>query len=142
MTEPATAITGGCACGAVRYQATGQPKWVAHCHCRDCRRTTGTAMATYAGFAADQFAYSAGGPRGFRSSPGVTRSFCAACGTPLTYEGERWPGEVHVFVGTMDDPGLVTPTAHVYVAHQLPWLKLADGLKRFRTVPSEGGPID
>jgi len=70
--------------------------------------------------------------------PGAVRWFCGGCGTKLTYEGARWPGEVHVLVGTMDDPAAVTPAAHVYVAHQMPWLHLADGLPRFSTVPSEG----
>ncbi len=47
-----------------------------------------------------------------------------------------------MLVGTLDDPGAVTPAAHVYVAHQMPWLKLADGLPRFNTVPNEGRPLD
>ena len=132
---------GRCACGAVRYRATGKPKWVAHCHCRDCRKQTGAALATWAGFAAEGFAFTAGEPMGYPSSPGVVRRFCGSCGTPLTYESGRWPGEVHLLVGTLDEPGSLTPTAHVYVAHQMPWLRLADGLPRFRTLPSEGGPL-
>ena len=132
--------SGGCACGAVRYRATGKPKWAAHCHCRDCRKQTGAALATWAGFASEHFAFT-GAPQAYRSSPGVVRRFCGTCGTPLTYEGERWPGEIHLLAGTLDDPGAIAPGAHVYVAHQMPWLRLADGLPRFNTVPSEGGPL-
>ena len=139
MTEEAI-HSGGCSCGAVRYQATGKPKWVAHCHCRDCRKQTGAALATWAGFASDRFAFT-GAPQAYPSSPGVVRRFCGTCGTPLTYEGERWPGEIHLLAGTLDDPGAIAPGAHVYVAHQMPWLRLADGLPRFNTVPSEGGPL-
>jgi hypothetical protein len=132
---------GGCSCGAVRYRVEGPPNWAAHCHCRDCRRATAAAFATYAGYARERFAWVAGEPRLHRSSPGVERRFCGRCGTPLTYEGSRWPDEVHIHACTLDDPGVVKPTGHVYVAHQVPWLALNDGLPRFRTVPSESGGV-
>ena len=141
MTDTTT-LEGRCACGAVRYGVTGAPLWVAHCHCNDCRRATGAALATYAGYRSDRFTLTAGTPRVYHSSPGVARRFCGDCGTPLTYEGARWPDEVHVLICTLDDPARLTPKGHVYVAHQMPWLKLADGLPRFRTVPSEGGADD
>jgi hypothetical protein len=133
--------SGRCSCGAVRYQVTGAPKWAGHCHCSDCRRTTSAGFATYAGYQRDRFAWTAGTPLVYRSSPGVERRFCGACGTPLTYEGQRWADEVHVLAGTLDDPALVKPTGHVYVAHQVPWVTLGDGLPRFRTVPSESGGV-
>ena len=83
--------TGRCRCGAVRFRAEGKPLWVAHCHCTDCRRTTGSPMTTYAGYPRDCFAFTSGLPTTYNSSPGVTRSFCGICGSPLTYEGARWP---------------------------------------------------
>jgi hypothetical protein len=141
MAETSPSLTGGCACRAVRYEVRGQPKWAAHCHCGDCRRTTGAAYATYAGFTTDQISWSGDAPQRHHSSPGVTRSFCGKCGTPLAYEGERWPGEIHLHGGTLDDPGAIKPQAHVYVGQKAPWVHLADGLPRFRTVPSEGGPM-
>ena len=128
---------GGCLCGAVRYRADGPPKWVAHCHCQSCRRQTGGAFATYAGFAADRFEFTQGAASARESSPGVTRRFCDACGTPLTYESERWPGEVHIHLGTLDDPGALSPQAHVYTDEQLPWLHLADNLPRFARASRE-----
>ena len=53
-TEPVT-LTGGCLCGAVRYEAGWPPNWSAHCHCRDCQRASGAAFATYAGIRQDGF---------------------------------------------------------------------------------------
>ena len=132
MAESALEWEGGCLCGAVRYKALGTPRWVPHCHCRSCRRATGAALATYAGYERRDFAYTAGAPTVFRSSPGVTRSFCERCGTPLSYESSRWPGEVHVFVCTFDTPEGFTPEAHVFVAEQLPWVHLNDDLPRYR----------
>jgi hypothetical protein len=55
----------------------------------------------------------------------VIRSFCGRCGTPLTYEGDRWPGEVHLLVGTLDHPERVTPRGHAFAEERLPWLHLA-----------------
>jgi hypothetical protein len=113
---------GGCLCGAVRYTAAGAPKWIANCHCASCRRATGAPFTTYAGFAAKRFAWTAGAPARFPSSPGVIRSFCGRCGSPLTYEGARWPGEVHVLVGSMDRPQDFAPGGEVFVEERLPWL--------------------
>jgi hypothetical protein len=125
MTEATSEHSGRCLCGAVRYRAAGAPKWIANCHCESCRRATGAPMASYAGFAAERFAYTAGAPARFSSSPGVTRSFCGRCGTPLTYEGARWPGEVHVLIGTLDRPEDFVPTRDAFAEEKLPWLHLA-----------------
>lgn len=125
-TDAKTAIefVGGCLCGAVRYRATGDPKWVAYCHCASCRRATGAPVTAYAGFERDHFAYLEGDPPRFRSSPGVTRSFCGRCGTPLTYEGERWPSEVHIHLGTLDRPEQLVPQKHAFADERLAWLRL------------------
>ncbi len=137
MTSEDQAYAGGCRCGAIRYQARGRPIWVAHCHCADCRKSTGAAFATYAGFPTAQVSFT-GKRQGFASSPGVARTFCGTCGTPLAYESERWAGEVHILVCTLDDPARLTPKGHVYVAEQLPWVHLADKLPRFAKTPTEG----
>jgi hypothetical protein len=125
MTEATSEHSGRCLCGAVRYRALGTPKWIANCHCESCRRATGAPMASYAGFAVERFAYTGGAPVRFASSPGGTRSFCGRCGTPLTYEGARWPGEVHVLIGTLDRPEDFVPTRDAFAEEKLPWLHLA-----------------
>jgi hypothetical protein len=122
-----TARDGGCLCGAIRYRVVGAPKWVANCHCASCRRATGAPMVTYAGFATERLTWLEGVPVRYPSSAGVVRSFCGRCGTPLTYEGERWPGEVHVMVCTLDRPEDVPPEGHAFVEERLPWLRV-DGL--------------
>ena len=50
MTDTDQTRTGGCRCGAVRYRAVGKPKWVAHCHCKDCRKQTSAGYATWLGY--------------------------------------------------------------------------------------------
>ena len=76
------------------------------------------------------------------SSPGVTRCFCSDCGTALTYESERWPGEVHVLVATFDHPEDFAPKAHVYVSEKLAWLELDDDLPQHPTFSDGNGADD
>jgi len=134
-------LKGHCLCGAVRFETAAQPLWVAHCHCESCRRATSAAIATYAGFPAAQVAWS-GQPRHiYRSSPGVERGFCPRCGSPMSFAGEKWPGEIHLFLASFEDPAALAPTAHVHVGEQLAWLKLADGLARYQTTSGEGPPL-
>jgi hypothetical protein len=127
---------GGCLCGAIRFQADGAPTWVAHCHCGTCRRATGAPVTTYAGFPRDRVRFVKGTPRTFASSPGVTRSFCGGCGTPLAYASERWPDEIHLFVVSFDDATALRPQAHVNMAEQMPWLTIHDDLPRYATFPN------
>ena len=126
MNNPAS-ISGGCLCSAVRYRAE-EPLWVAHCHCRSCRLASGAAFTTFAGFARQSLVYLIGQPALFESSPGVHRGFCARCGSPLTYQSDRWPDEVHILIATADAPEALEPQAHVYCAEKLPWIHLDDGL--------------
>ena len=118
-------LTGRCLCGALRYRVSGEPLWVAHCHCESCRRASGAPLTTYAGFATDRFAYLQGKPVSYESSPGALRDFCGGCGTSLTYRGARWPDEVHILVATLDRPEAVTPTREAFAEERLPWLHLA-----------------
>jgi hypothetical protein len=117
---------GRCLCGAVRYAADCEPKWIANCHCESCRRAVGAPLTTYAGFPAERFAWTAGAPVRFASSPGVVRSFCGRCGTSLTFEGERWAGEVHVLVATLGHPEDFPPHGESFVEEKLPWLQLGE----------------
>jgi hypothetical protein len=133
--------SGRCLCGAVRFVAQGEPRWVAHCHCDSCRRATSAPLATYAGYASENVQWGGKTPASFESSPGVQRRFCARCGSPVSFAGERWPGEIHLFVPSFEDPGALAPRVHVHVGEQLPWLKLADGLPRYHTTAHDGAPL-
>jgi hypothetical protein len=131
-TDSSTVLNGRCGCGAVSIRVEGKPNWVAHCHCRDCRAQTGSPFTTFAGFPRERFAWKGATVKSHPSSPGVRRSFCEKCGTPMLFEGERWPGEVHIFVATLENPASLTPQAHVYFGQALPWIEPADGLPRFK----------
>lgn len=128
--------TGGCACGAIRYAVSGEPFWVGHCHCESCRKHTGAPVVTFVGFKKTQVDFTKGERRIHGSSPGVGRSFCATCGTPLTWEGEsNLPGRgeiVEFYISTFDDPEAFTPTNHSWYDDRIAWFDTADDLPRFR----------
>lgn len=113
---------GGCQCGAVRFEAHGTPRFIANCHCRDCRKATGAAFSTWVGYDSDKVDWL--GQRAiFESSPTVKRGYCAACGTPLSYSGKQWAAETHLLIGTFDDPGNLVPSGDSFKAEKLPWVK-------------------
>ncbi len=133
--------TGRCLCGAVKLEVTGEPIWTAHCHCESCRRSTGSALATFVGLPHDAVRFAEGTPKVYVSSPGVERLFCGTCGTPMAYQAERWPDEIHLHISVLDDPEAFPPTAHVYTAEKLSWLHLDDGLKQFDELGVSGSAV-
>ena len=112
---------GGCQCGAIRFAAEGAPLFVCNCHCRSCRKATGAAFSTWVGFADEKVSWTHGAPAFHASSPGVRRGFCAACGTPLTYSSDKWPGETHFLIGVIDDPAPFVPRKDVFTEDALDW---------------------
>ena len=117
----ASTTTGGCYCGAVKFTVSGEPEQVLVCHCPDCRRSVGAQSVGWLIVEDAQFEWLAGTPRGFQSSPSVTRTFCDACGTALTWVGSQNPGRIDVTIGSMDDPDRFVPTRAVYRRHKVRW---------------------
>lgn len=122
---------GGCRCGSVRLRASGRPSAVIYCHCVDCRRSSGAPVSLFAGYRTDQVEIERGAPKVYASSPGIGRSFCGECGTPLSYEDERLEGEIYLHVGIFDDPEPFEPEVHNYVSQKLPWFDLRDDLPKY-----------
>lgn len=129
----ATTYTGGCLCGAVRWAVDGEPKFVAHCHCSQCRRAHGAPLVTYAGFREEQFAVTAGPEhlKAFNSETGATRSFCSQCGSTLLFASPRWAGEVHVSLVSFDESRNLKPRGHFYVDHGASWFPITDDLPQY-----------
>lgn len=133
MTTTEEIATGRCLCGAARFEARGRPLWIVHCHCESCRRHTASPATTFAGYRAEQVTFTSSDTRRlFASSPGVQRSFCTRCGSPLSYAGESFPGEIHLFVALFDRPEQLAPQRHAHYAERLPWLHLDEHLPHGR----------
>jgi hypothetical protein len=123
--------TGRCLCGAIAYEFTGQPRLVVHCHCESCRRQTSSAVATFVLVAKSSLRFTRGEPKEYVSSPGVHRSFCGNCGSPIYYRTEKRPDVIDLYAGTLTDAATITPECHVYAAEQLPWFEVLDELPRY-----------
>jgi len=114
-------LTGGCQCGAVRYACYAEPVSIGLCHCRMCQKAVAGPFASLAEVKRDDFAWTRGEPKSFRSSSLAARDFCAACGTPLSYREIDGP-IIELLTGSFDDPRRVVPTCQVGVESRLDWL--------------------
>ena len=129
-------LTGGCHCGAVRYEVTGEPQHVALCHCGDCRRSAGAPMVCWAAFAEAEMTVTQGETNTFNSSGTAMRSFCPTCGTGLFYRNEAFlPSIVDIQSATLDDPNLLPAGAHIQTAERLQWMETANELPAFDRFP-------
>jgi hypothetical protein len=128
MAEVSKPTTGGCMCGAVRYEAVGEPFAVGHCHCHSCRRHTGAPVATLVAFERDRVKFTKVDRKIYNSSPGVGRGFCDQCGTPLTWEGKAWDGLLFInfHISTLDSPDDYVPDRHWYYSKRIAWFEVAD----------------
>lgn len=123
-------LTGGCYCGAVRFEADGAPFDETNCHCSICRRTTGAPYVAWFTVPLDRFRLVQGRPTRFRSTAKGTRTFCPTCGTQLTFENADAPGAIDVTTCSLDDPERVPPKDHTRTSSKLPWVEIADDLPR------------
>src|SRR5438046_712856 len=95
--------TGGCLCGAVRYEYSGGTGPAAYCHCADCRKCTGSAFNVGVRVDARSFRVVRGQPKEFTKAADsgnyLTRHFCSECGSPLYTSSPRHPGSLYVKAG-------------------------------------------
>jgi hypothetical protein len=116
-------LSGGCQCGAVRYELTGVGR-ASICHCRMCQRAFGNAFAPLV--TAHGLRWSTGEPKRYRSSNKVQRGFCGDCGTPLSYEPDGL--EPEIAIATLDDPASAPPVIQVGLESRLAWTEALTGL--------------
>ncbi len=138
MSVNSSKVTGGCHCGAIRYEATEPPMQAGTCHCRTCQKSTGSAFMVIAGFPRTAFRFTKGEPKPYRSSPVMEKGFCSNCGS-LLYDryllrvGESvTPDVIWVQLGTLDHPEDFSIDFHYSVETQLPWIHFDDDAPRVR----------
>lgn len=127
-------LSGRCLCGAVGYRCGPLLHPPTLCHCESCRRASGAPAVGWLTVKADDFVYTAGAVREYRSSPDVIRAFCGACGTPLTYRSARRPGEIDVTSCSLDEPMHAAPVDHIWMEDALAWDRPCDGLPQHASV--------
>jgi hypothetical protein len=117
-------ISGGCQCGAIRYETGADPIFAAHCQCNDCKKATGAGHATAAAFpeAVVKFTGKAKSYACKTESGGTaTREFCPECGGRLTFRSTNMPGMILLMAGSMDNPAAITPSMAIYGKRHLAW---------------------
>lgn len=102
-------MTGGCQCGRIRYEARIDGDDAYLCHCRMCQRATGGVSIAFKNVKRADVTWTRK-PDLYASSPIAHRGFCAACGTPLTFEYDEGSVNVDLTVGSFDDPSRFKPT--------------------------------
>jgi hypothetical protein len=134
METPTMTWTGGCLCGAIRYEAkvTTSKNW--YCHCRMCQKASGSVVSTSAIIPKSKLQIIKGDPKFYQSSQHIERGFCADCGSPMFFRpsNEDW---ISILSGTLDDPELAPPEGHYGVESRISWLKIEDDLKKECTQP-------
>lgn len=130
---------GGCYCGAVRYEAEGDPLFRLQCHCRECQYISGGSPNVSLMMPAPGFRYTKGSPQKFARSDldgPITREFCGTCGTHLVSRSPRLAEAIIIKVGTMDDPSLFEPDVAIFTVDKQPFHLIAEGKPTFERLPS------
>jgi hypothetical protein len=134
----ANTITGGCLCGAVRYECSAAPIMQANCYCRDCQKSSGGAGANALLVPKDAFKVTKGELKYYESTADsgnkIRRGFCANCGSGINAMLSGAP-MVTVKAGSLDDPSLFQPTAAIFVSSAPKWAHVPDNIPKFDKMP-------
>jgi hypothetical protein len=125
--------TGGCLCGAVRFELTSEPFDAGWCHCRTCQLNSGAPAMVFASAPNGDYRV-VEGEEAVRTVPSSSfghRGFCGRCGTPLYMKVDHQPETVDFSVATLDNPGRVKPGFHIFWVSRIPWLEIEDDLPKF-----------
>jgi hypothetical protein len=138
MNEPGRRFSGGCLCGALRYEAEGAPNYMGHCYCEDCRKASGSGFIPFIGFPASTVRVS-GDSLKFRSKAAngniAVRNSCPVCGS-LVFGGDVGKDtSLHIYAGTLDDASLFHPTIAIFTRGRPDWAVIPSGLKIFERSP-------
>ena len=125
------AWTGGCLCGAVRYRLASEPFDAGWCHCRTCQLNSGAPAMAFASVAVADWIIERGEPRKVKSSDFGHRLSCAQCGTPLAMQVDHQPETVDFSIATLDEPGRIAPSFHIFWSSKVAWFDPGDGLPKY-----------
>jgi hypothetical protein len=136
-----TPFSGGCACGAVRYECSADPLFVTNCHCRDCQRASGSAFASVLLVPKAAFTLTKGTPKYHRvtadSGNLVDRGFCPECGSPVLVTVLQNPQFTEIQAASLDDPSWVQPRIDMFTARAQPWDPMNPALPKWGTQPTQ-----
>jgi hypothetical protein len=138
MSDPQPRYTGGCLCGALRYEAEGEATVMGHCYCADCRKASGAGFIPFLSFTSAAVRFS-GGTRQFacRAASGrdAVRNSCPVCGG-LVFGGTVGADDSFtIYAGSLDDPSLFRPRIAIFTRGRPEWAMIPPGLKVYEGLP-------
>jgi hypothetical protein len=141
QTRPVLPMTGGCSCGAIRYEITSFPLLLYTCNCTNCQSASGSAFALNMPVLRKGFRILRGEPKGWHHvSPigvPVISWFCAECGGRLYGDRAQREEIVNIRAGTLDDTKWLVPVAHMYLKSSQPWISPAVGAECHEIGPDD-----
>ncbi len=138
MSESRKPYTGGCLCGALRYEAEGEPISQGHCYCNDCRKASGSGFIPFMGFPGSAVRFS-GETLKFASKSArggdAVRNSCPVCGG-LVFGGEIGKDDSFtIYAGSLDDPSSFHPTIAIFARNRPLWAVIPSDLTIFDAMP-------
>lgn len=138
-------LTGGCQCGALRYEIGVAPLMVYNCHCTNCQKIGGGAFSTPIAVLEGGFRFVQGEPTivTWTSDAGNTRwgSFCGACGSRIAHGQRPSVGVLSLRGGTLDDTKWIEPVADIWTRSAQPWIAFPPERLSYERQPTDYGPI-
>ena len=130
--------TGGCRCGALRYDIAAEPVFMNHCQCLDCQHLSGTGHSSYLTFPNETLVET--GEAEIRETIGDSGSIkrhgsCRICGSPVSLTFAAMPTLFAVHAASLDDPARFKPHVITYADRALPWDQLDPALERRPGLP-------
>jgi len=133
-------FTGGCACGAIRYECSAEPLLTLKCHCRDCQRSSGSAYNVNVIIPAPALKFTKGDLMYYvlkvANGNTVSRGFCSACGSPMLSKVDTTPAFRGISAASLDDPSGLEPTADIWTSSAQPWDYLNPHSPKIETWPT------
>ena len=126
----ADTLQGRCFCGEVQFEFETPIVACVNCHCESCRRQCSAPMATYIGVTDSQWRWTGAMPETWCSSPGVERTFCGNCGSPLSFRSEKLSDTMHFYLVALEQPEAFQPTLHVAYEEKLCWMPADNSLPK------------
>ncbi len=116
--------SGGCLCGAIRYEITGEPAFTIQCYCRDCQRISGAGHLPL--YVVPRTDFGVSGPvkthqRKSETNHDLELSFCGVCASPICNTNSKLPDRVFVMAGSLHEPSLFSNQQKIYEGSRQPW---------------------
>lgn len=135
-------VSGGCLCGAVRYESSAEPLMTVACHCTHCRKQSGSAFSMNIGVPSDSVTVTGDSLTVYEdtgaSGMPILRKFCNRCGSPILSDVTAAEGLYFIKVGTLDDSDWIEPGAEIWCDSKAGWGTLDPGLPKMPANPPLG----